>query len=245
MSTNFQHIVALIDRSGSMAGKEEDTIGGINTMLTELKNDKTINDKIFVSIKLFDHEINTLIENKEIDKIELLKKSDFVPRGQTALVDALGMTLQEIISKNKNNTLFYNSCLIYVCTDGLENASVSYTKNDVKKLIENGKDENINILYLGANQDSFLEAHKMGINLEGVMNYNESSDTIRSAFTSVAKVASRTRSLGLEASFTKEEREASIDASEPLWVRPPLLRRQTDIALSINPPPPKRTISLT
>ena len=243
MINNTQHIIALIDRSGSMAGKEEDTIGGINTMLNQLKNDKKNNEEIFVTIKLFDHEIITLIQNIEINEVELLKCSDFKPRGQTALVDSLGQTLQELISKKRRNILFYNSCLIYVCTDGLENVSKSFTKNDVKKLIKEANDENINILYLGANQDSFLEAQNMGINLDGVMNYDENPHTIRSAFSSVAQVASRTRSLGADASFTRAERQSSQLNSEPINARPPLLRRQTEVALSSSPPIVKRSKS--
>ena len=240
---NTQHIIALIDRSGSMAGKEQDTIGGINTMLNELKNDKKDNEEIFVTIKLFDHELLTLIENIKINDVELLNSSHFRPRGQTALVDSLGQTLQELISKKRRNILFYNSCLVYVCTDGLENASHSFTKDDVKKLIKEANEEDVNVLYLGANQDSFLEAQTMGINLDGVMNYHECPDTVRSAFTSIAQVASRTRSFGIEASFTKAERESSQSTSQPINARPPLLRRQTDIALSPIPPPIKRTKS--
>ena len=240
---NTQHIIALIDRSGSMCGKEQDTIGGINTMLNELKNDKKDNEEIFVTIKLFDHELVTLIENIKINDVELLKCSDFKPRGQTALVDSLGQTLQELISKKRRNILFYNSCLVYVCTDGLENASNSFTKDDVKKLIKDASEEDISVLYLGANQDSFLEAQTMGINLDGVMNYHECPDTVRSAFSSVAQVASRNRSLGVDASFTKAERESSQLTSQPINARPPLLRRQTDIALSPIPPPIKRTKS--
>ncbi len=243
MINNTQHIIALIDRSGSMSGKEEDTIGGINTMLNELKKDKKDNEEIFVTIKLFDHELLTLIENIKINDVELLKRSDFIPRGQTALVDSLGQTLQELISKKRRNILFYNSCLVYVCTDGLENASDSYTKDDVKKLIKDASEEDVSVLYLGANQDSFLEAETMGINLHGVMNYHECPDTVRSAFTSLAKVATRTRSIGVEVSFTQTERESSQSSSEPINARPPLLRRQTDIALSPTPPLLKRTKS--
>ena len=247
MVNNTQYIIALIDRSGSMSGKEEDTIGGINTMLHELKNDKKDKEEIFVTIKLFDHELITLIENIKINDVALLKCSDFKPRGQTALVDSLGLTLQEVISKKRRNILFYNSCLIYVCTDGLENASNSFTKEDVKKLIKDASEEQVNVLYLGANQDSFLEAQTLGINLEGVMNYHECSDTVRSAFASVAQAATRTRSLGVEPSFTKAERESSQSISQsisqPINARPPLLRRQTDIALSTIPPQIKKTKS--
>lgn len=261
MNNNIQHIIALIDRSGSMAGKEKDTIMGINTMLNQLKNDIKDGEEIFVTIKLFDDELLTLIENIKINDVELLKCSDFITRGQTALLDSLGQTLQEVISKKRRNILFYNSCLIYVCTDGLENASKTFSKNDVKKLIQKGKDEEIEVLYLGANQDSFLEAQTLGINLNGVMNYDENPDTIRNAYSSVAKVASRVRSENSEVSFTYAERQSSQVQNEllnnvyspselsrendiQLTIPPvPLLRRQTNIELLEDPPCLKRTKS--
>lgn len=244
MITNTQVVVALIDRSGSMAGKEDDTIGGINTMLNQLRNDKKDNEEILITIKLFDHELITLIENKKINEIQLLDKNDFKPRGQTALVDSLGLTLQEMISKKKTNILSFNSCLIYVCTDGLENASHSYSKNDVKRLITDASKENINVVYLGANQNAFLEAETLGIDLNGVMNYDECPDTVQSAYTSVAQLASRTRSLGAEVSFTKAERQSSVNNKEPIYSKPPLVRRQTDFR-PIPPPPITRRNSYT
>lgn len=243
MKINTQQIIVLIDHSGSMAGKEQDTIVGINTMLGDLKNDKRDNDQIFVSLKLFDNEVRTIIENKNIDQVELLKINDFKPRGQTALLDSLGITLQETLSKKRTNLLSYNSCLIYVCTDGIENASSYYSKNDIKNLIKICNDENINILYLGANQDSFLEAKSIGINLDAVMNYDQYPDTIRSAFASVAQVASRTRYFATQPIFTHSERQSSQNILLPINVRPPILRRQTDIALSNIPSPIRRSKS--
>lgn len=232
--TNNQYITMLIDRSGSMRGKELDTIGGINTMLTQLKNNKNINENIFITIKLFDHEINNFINDIEIDYVELLKSNDFIPRGPTALLDTLGLTLDEILKKKKNNILFYDSYLIYVCTDGLENASNLYKKNDIKKLIEDCKKENINVLYIGANQDSFLEAETIGINSDSVMNYHESSDTIKSAYNSLAQVATRIRSLGAQPSFTQAERQASVSTNESAHILPPNLKRERYISYSEN-----------
>ena len=261
MYNNIQHIIALIDRSGSMAGKEKDTIGGINTMLNQLKNDIKYDEEIFITIKLFDHEMITLIENKTINEVEILKHSDFIPRGQTALLDSLGFTIQEILSKKQKNILFYNSCLIYVCTDGIENASKLFSKKDVKSLIQKGKNEEIEVIYLGANQDSFLQANELGISKDATMNYHENPDTIQNAYSSVAKLASRVRSDNSELSFTSAERQSSQASNELLNILPsppqvtrqididlstppvPLLRRQTDIALSRQPPILKRTKS--
>ena len=139
-------------------------------------------------------------------------------------------------------------------------------KHDVEILSTGGtakilRDEEIEVLYLGANQDSFLEAQTLGINLNGVMNYDENPDTIRNAYSSVAKVASRVRSENSEVSFTYAERQSSQVQNEllnnvyspselsrendiQLTIPPvPLLRRQTNIELLEDPPCLKRTKS--
>ena len=95
-----QEIVGIVDRSGSMNGKEDDTVGGINSMLEEVKSNKTEDDDIRVSLKLFDHEEILLWRSKSINEIDKFSKDDFVPRGQTALLDALGNTLNYFMKKN-------------------------------------------------------------------------------------------------------------------------------------------------
>ena len=95
MAKNIQEIVAIIDRSGSMYGKETNTIGGINTMINELKEKKDKDEEIFLSIKLFDHEQKILYDSINIDNIKQLDVNDLVHRGQTALLDAIGDTLSD------------------------------------------------------------------------------------------------------------------------------------------------------
>ena len=90
MST--QHIALVVDRSGSMSGKEGDTIGGINACIEELKNQKEASDKIYITLKWFDHEQLVHHNKITIDQYNPLLVSDFKPRGQTALLDAMGDT---------------------------------------------------------------------------------------------------------------------------------------------------------
>lgn len=234
-TTKLQEVVAIIDRSGSMFGKEADTIGGINVMLNELKERKSENEQINVSIKLFDHEEILLHKSKNIDQVENLRKEDFLPRGQTALLDAIGTTLAHFMEKKLIDNNAFNNCLIYIATDGIENASKIYTREKIKKMINTAKTEyNIDVLYLGANQDAILEASAIGIDERSSINYSETADCIEAVYRSAANVANRSRSCGMEPSFTQAERSASqIDN------RPPLIRRQTDIRLNKELSPPK------
>ena len=116
----IQEICALIDRSGSMLGKEMDTIGGINETFRVLRETKQPNEIIKISIKLFDHEQILKLRNVELDNVNDLTRDDFSPRGQTALLDAIGDTLTYFMEKKLMDPGAYDSCVIYITTDGLE-----------------------------------------------------------------------------------------------------------------------------
>ena len=197
MAKNIQEIVAIIDRSGSMQGKEADTIGGINVMINELKDKKDKDEEILLSIKLFDHEQKILYDSININEMKPLNVNELVPRGQTALLDAIGDTLSLFIEKKILNNDAFNSCMIYVATDGYENASKRYSKEKIKKIISNAElNYNISMVYLGANQDAIMEAASIGIKFDSAINYSENTDNINSVYRSVARVASTERKDG-------------------------------------------------
>ena len=231
---NIQEVVAIIDRSGSMMGKEEDTIGGINTTFEVLKNGLKKNDKVNVSIKLFDHEENLLIRSLDIKDVRPIEKYQYIPRGQTALYDAIGNTLTYFMEKKLTNPSCYNKCLIYVVTDGLENSSKKFNATTLKKLIKSAQENyEIEIIYLAANQDAILEASKMGICIEHALNYSQTSENSIGAYRSAASVANRQRS-GVNTSFTQEERSDSYGSQTPPTRRqrlepPPIVRQYSSL----------------
>ena len=106
----IQEVVAIIDRSGSMMGKENDTIGGINSTFEVLRETKDANTIINVSIKLFDHEEKMLIRSLELDKVRPIERCQYQPRGQTALLDAIGKTLTYFMEKKLDNKDVYDVC---------------------------------------------------------------------------------------------------------------------------------------
>ena len=202
----IQEICAVIDRSGSMRGKEEDTIGGINETFRVLRESKQPNEIIKISIKLFDHEQILKLRNVDLEEVRDLTRNDFNPRGQTALLDAMGDTLTYFMEKKLMDPGAYDSCVIYVTTDGLENASKRYTNDKIRKMIQNADETyNIKLMYLGANQDAILEANKFGIDYSRAMNYSETPENVQSAYRSAASAAVRTRSIG-RTEFTQRER---------------------------------------
>lgn len=225
----IQHVVALVDRSGSMAGKEDDTIGGINTTFDELKNDPTPDIDVKVSIKLFDHEEKMLIKEMDLDKVKPITRDQYYPRGQTALYDAIGNTLEHFIQKKIDNTNAYKLCSVYVVTDGYENSSKDYNQKTIKQMIENAeKYYDIKLFYLAANQDAILTANAIGISGDQALNYCETAGNVESAYRSMGSSAKRHAS-GTPVGFTQVERCASYKFKTPPSSprrSPPRIRRQ-------------------
>ena len=208
-----QYIYGIVDRSGSMAGKEQDTIGGINTAIEQIKSTLKDNDRVTVFLKLFDHEQVILWNELNIKDVVPLTQTEYVPRGSTALLDAIGDTLTDLIEKRDNNQSLFESAVVYITTDGLENQSRRYNAHMISQLIKRAEDNyNIRVIYLGANQDAIMEAAKYGIHADRAMNYSEDRETVEQAFVSAANVANRTRRCGVSA-FTEVERQMSSTAS--------------------------------
>tara|TARA_B100001142_G_C14279643_1_gene634343 strand:- start:126 stop:872 length:747 start_codon:yes stop_codon:yes gene_type:complete len=232
--TNIHHVVAIIDRSGSMAGKEEDTIGGINSTFEELKTNPAPDINVKVSIKLFDHEEKMLIKEVNLNDVKPVTKEQYFPRGQTALYDAMGNTLNYFMEKKIKDANIYKSCSIFVVTDGLENISKNYNSNNLKLMIENAeKYYNIKLFYLGANQDAILEASKIGITNDQALNYCELSGNVDAAYRSAAS-ASKRHASGTPVAFTGPERMASQSSDFVYMAQPSNMHQSSPL-----PSPPK------
>ncbi len=171
-----QDLVFILDRSGSMAGIESDTIGGFNSFINKHKKNK--NTK--VTTVLFDDNYEVLYERKPIEEVSKLTPKEYYVRGCTALMDAIGKTISSLAKKIKNNKV-----LFVITTDGLENASREYSKEKVRKLIE--KHSNWEFIYIGADIDSYSEASQIGIRTTNTANYSKSKRGVNTLFASVGK----------------------------------------------------------
>lgn len=168
-------VVFLLDRSGSMGGIEKDTIGGYNSYIKEQK-DKNIK----VTTVLFDHEYEMLTNREDIKKIDKLDNKTYYVRGSTALLDAIGKTIK-YMDKVKNKVLFI------ITTDGLENSSREFSKEQIKEMIEGHKDWEF--MYIGANIDSYSEGCSIGIKEDNIANYEQSSRGVSKLFKSIGKAS--------------------------------------------------------
>ena len=169
-NANLTELVFLLDRSGSMGGMEQDTIGGFNSVLDK---NKAAEGDAFVSVVLFDHVSEVLIDRKPIGEVAHLTTDDYWVRGTTALLDAVGSSVKFIDRVHRYLPEGHKpgKTVFVITTDGYENASTKFTYERVKRLIDKKQKEGWEFLFLGANIDAAKEAGRLGIAADRAATY--------------------------------------------------------------------------
>ena len=165
-------MVFILDRSGSMSGLEEDTIGGYNSMLEKQQKEE---GEAIVTTVLFDNEYEIIHDRTNIKEINPITNKEYFVRGSTALLDAIGRTINKIINATKNTKKEYQAdkVMFVIITDGMENSSREYDYKKVKAMIEKQKERyEWEFVFLGANIDAISTAAKFGIEEDRAANYN-------------------------------------------------------------------------
>lgn len=190
-------LIFVMDRSGSMRGSEDDTIGGFNSLIQREK-EKGFNTR--VTTVLFDDNYEMLYKRKDINEVSELTREDYWVRGCTALLDAIGKTINTLDREIDNKVLFV------IMTDGMENSSREFTKEHVRNLINNHDWE---FLYIGADIDSYFEAGSIGIKKSRVANYAKSKRGFDDVYNSIENASCCLRSdISLDdAEWSKELRK--------------------------------------
>ena len=186
-------LVFILDRSGSMAGLEADTIGGINALIEKQKKEP---GKCFVTTVLFDSRVETLHDRLELQSIRPLTDRDYSVRGCTALLDALGGTIRHIanIHRYARPEDVPARTTFVIMTDGMENASRCFDSETVKRMIEHEKEKDgWEFLFLAANIDAVETAGRMGIAPDRAVNYHADSKGTRIAYETVSGAVSARR----------------------------------------------------
>lgn len=169
-------MVFILDRSGSMAGLEDDTIGGYNSMLEQQKEEE---GEAIVTTVLFNHDYEIIHDRTNLNEMKPITDEEYDVRGMTALLDAIGRTIHKIIYATKHTKEEHEAdkVMFVIITDGMENASREYDHQKVKKLIEQQKEKyDWEFVFLGANIDAAATAKKVGIEKDRAANYHPDSE---------------------------------------------------------------------
>ena len=192
--SNVTELVFILDRSGSMAGLESDTVGGFNGMIAKQKQQE---GEAFVTTVLFDNEIETLHDRIPLTEVPEMTEKEYFVRGCTALIDAIGTTVKHIesIHKYARKEDVPAHTLFVITTDGLENASRVYSSAEVKRMIERKKEKDgWEFLFIGANIDAVETAKHIGISADRAVNYRADKRGTKVVFDAVSAPISAMRS---------------------------------------------------
>ena len=175
MKKNLTELVFILDRSGSMAGLEGDTIGGFNAMN---EKQKRAEGEALVSTVLFDNASVVIHDRVDVQKVAPMTDAQYAVRGCTALLDAVGGAIHHIgnVHKYAREEDRPEHTLFVITTDGMENASRRYTAERVKQMIERQKAKyGWEFIFLGANMDAVEAAGSIGIDPRRAVSYRSDS----------------------------------------------------------------------
>ena len=202
-------LVFILDKSGSMSGYEEDSVGGFNATV---EKQKEAEGKCLVSAYLFNDESQLIIDRKDLYEVEKMTKKDYRVGGCTALIDAIGSGIRHIeeIHRYVRPEDVPAHTIFVIMTDGLENASHRYSSAEVKKMIEQKKEAGWEFLFLGANIDSVETAKNFGISEDRVANYRQDQEGYAASSRSVSKAVMSMRVCGAVCEDWAEEVNADF-----------------------------------
>ena len=206
MKKNLTELVFILDRSGSMAGLEGDTIGGFNAMMEKQKREP---GETLVSTVLFDQDTQVIHDRAPLEELGPLTQEEYYVRGSTALLDAVGGAIRHIgnVHKYAREEDVPEKTLFVITTDGMENASRRYDYDRVKAMIRRQQERyGWEFLFLGANIDAAREAGRFGIRPECAADYHADSRGTRVIYESLAQAVCQVRTCAapLQADWKKE-----------------------------------------
>lgn len=194
MKKDLTELIFILDRSGSMGGLESDTIGGYNAML---KRQMEAEGSAYITTVLFDDEYELLHDRINLKGVKPITEKEYFVRGTTALLDAVGKSIQKIVNvqRNTSNDEKAEKVLFVITTDGLENASREYSYTKVRAMIEKQKSRyGWEFIFLGANIDAVSEAEKFGIDSSRAAQFNNDKDGIKLNYKVVSEAICELRS---------------------------------------------------
>ena len=192
MSTSqITEMICILDKSGSMYGKESDTIGSFNQMLKEQKDQP---GEAYITTALFSDCCRVLYRHIPVQKAEELTEATYFPGGNTALFDAIGEVINEadqVISGTGNNS--QPKILVFIITDGMENASRHYDLHTIRKLIQEKQSNGWEFLFFGTDMETLELAQSTGIKKKNTLQYTRDSKGIKTGYQTAGQLFTQMR----------------------------------------------------
>lgn len=184
---NKTDITIILDRSGSMDSVKNDTIGGFNSFLSEQQK---VEGEAVLSLVQFDDQYDTVYLDKDIKLADKLTDATFQPRGMTALLDAIGRTINSVGQRLAAlpEAERPDKVLLVIMTDGFENSSREFNAAKVGEMIKHQRDNyKWEFMFIGANQDAVLSAQEIGIPAAAALTYAANEEGTRAVYSMMAK----------------------------------------------------------
>ena len=205
MNRDLTEIVFILDCSGSMAGLEDDTVGGFNAMVEKQKKEP---GKALLSAVLFSNDCKVVYDRVDIQKVEPMTGSQYCVGGCTALLDAIGSAVHHIsnVHKYAREEDRPGKTIFVITTDGMENASRRYNYADVQKMVQHEQEKyGWEFLFLGANMDAISAARRFGIPEERAVRYEcDSAGTALNYAVISQTIAKARKGCAIEADWSAE-----------------------------------------
>jgi uncharacterized protein YegL len=193
MNTNLTEIAIVLDRSGSMASMSNEAIGGMNSFL---ESQQKLPGEAKLTLVLFDNEYIVAQDGRPIKDVPPLDEHTYVPRGTTALLDAIGRTISTIGERLARTPEPDRPAkvLIVILTDGMENASQEFKPKQIHWMIEHQREiYSWEFIYLGANQDAIMVGETMGIAPGCAAAFDETPEGVSTAFSVISRASAAYR----------------------------------------------------
>ena len=193
MKKDLTELVFVLDRSGSMSGLEDDTIGGYNSMVEKQKKEQ---GEALITTVLFDDRYELLHDRINLKGISPITDREYYVRGTTALLDAIGRSIDKIVNvmRHTDEEEQAKSVMFVIITDGMENSSKEYNYEHIRKMIEHQKKKyEWEFIFLGANIDAVETAERFGINQDRAANYHADTEGTRLNYKVLSETVSNFR----------------------------------------------------
>lgn len=213
MDDDLVHVKFVLDQSGSMEVMGKEPIQSLNNFIKEQKKD---GDFIF-TLCFFNHDVTIVKDSVHSSTLEDFKEEEYNPDGLTALFDAIGKTM--CTGKESSKVIFI------ILSDGCENSSREYSRSMIKKITKEKESKGWKFIYLGANQDSYLESNKMGLRAGISCDYEYNDTGLRNVMRSTSDTVRVLRTQNFETSLTVEDEDDDQEIEMPF--QPPTIQRTT------------------